>query len=271
MAYEHHVHAGNTGDVFKHVALLALAAALKKSQLTVVESHGGSGSYTFQSTGEWQQGVGRLLAEWPAGASSGSVAVDRYLARVRRLQGDRDRFYPGSPLLLADALGPTGRIWAWEIDAAVAGRLRSTLAPYRGQVTAGDGLAALAALPAGEQRLVHVDPPYADKAEWTDGAAAVIASARAHRDAVYALWYPIKRLARPVALQQEFQSSKLPFVAIDLITTPLDTAPDKMAGSGILIVRPPSSAVADIAAAATVLGPVLATHGAAWSVRVTSG
>ena len=44
-SYSHRFHAGNVGDLWKHVALLALLRALLKrsEQLRVIETHAGAG------------------------------------------------------------------------------------------------------------------------------------------------------------------------------------------------------------------------------------
>ena len=62
MDYAHARHAGNAGDVLKHVALVALIEAMlgDPAPLTYVETHAGDGLYPLGSAGEWGDGVLRV-------------------------------------------------------------------------------------------------------------------------------------------------------------------------------------------------------------------
>ncbi|MGH8505677.1 MAG: 23S rRNA (adenine(2030)-N(6))-methyltransferase RlmJ [Stenotrophobium sp.] len=68
MHYRHSYHAGNFADVFKHVLLCGLLAALnrKDKPWCYVDTHAGSGFYDLGSegaarTGEWREGVARMM------------------------------------------------------------------------------------------------------------------------------------------------------------------------------------------------------------------
>ena len=68
MNYRHAYHAGNFADVIKH-AILALCIEHLKAKATpfrVIDTHAGIGVYDLQSeaaqkTGEWQDGIGRVV------------------------------------------------------------------------------------------------------------------------------------------------------------------------------------------------------------------
>src|SRR5205823_2377701 len=62
MDYAHARHAGNAGDVFKHVALIAALDALLEAagRLHYFETHAGDGLYPLGSAGEWGTGVQRV-------------------------------------------------------------------------------------------------------------------------------------------------------------------------------------------------------------------
>ncbi|HYD15956.1 MAG TPA: 23S rRNA (adenine(2030)-N(6))-methyltransferase RlmJ, partial [Hyphomicrobium sp.] len=72
MNYRHIYHAGNFADVLKH-AVLALVIEhlkLKEQPFRVVDTHAGTGLYDLaseeaQKTGEWRDGIGRILADTP--------------------------------------------------------------------------------------------------------------------------------------------------------------------------------------------------------------
>ena len=68
MNYRHIYHAGNFGDVMKHVVLTLLLQKLmrKETPLCVLDTHAGIGRYNLASeealkTGEFQSGIGALL------------------------------------------------------------------------------------------------------------------------------------------------------------------------------------------------------------------
>ena len=68
MNYRHAYHAGNFADVVKHVALTRLVEYLKRKDkaFRVIDTHAGIGLYDLssteaQKTGEWRDGIGRLL------------------------------------------------------------------------------------------------------------------------------------------------------------------------------------------------------------------
>ena len=63
MDYAHARHAGNMGDVLKHVALAAVLRELTRevaAPLLYLESHAGDGLYPLASVGEWGEGISRL-------------------------------------------------------------------------------------------------------------------------------------------------------------------------------------------------------------------
>lgn len=265
--YKHSYHAGNVGDVWKHCALVSLLDALREEGgLRVVDTHAGEGFYRFQSTGEWTAGIGKL---WEGGFT-GVTAVDRYVERVARLTSGDRRAYPGSPALIIDALraGDAGTFCEARPEAAAA--LRRNVGGRPGvQIVEGDGYQALAAI-SGPDLFVHIDPPYVERDEWTQAAQAVVDVARRAPDARVMLWYPIKALTRPNQMLNLVRAAGVPAVSVELVVTPLELKRKALAGSGLLLVNAPPSVLADVHAAASVLGPRCATHDGRWFVRTTA-
>jgi len=66
--YDHRVHAGNAGDVWKHFLLLEAADCLLDpgSSLVYVESHAGRPEYALRAPGDWVGGIGRILPLLPS-------------------------------------------------------------------------------------------------------------------------------------------------------------------------------------------------------------
>lgn len=266
--YDHRFHAGNPGDVWKHVAWLAALAAHKHERVLVVDVHAGRGAYQLpRDGGEWTTGVARLWAAFPPGSSTGSGAVDRYLAKIGR--GPR---YPGSPALALTAMGRSDRLVAIEADPDTAGALRAELKPDgRVRVVHGDGWTVdprSLGEPADARQITLIDPPFSERTDWT---AVVGATARAHAaGSAVLLWYPVKRWSRPTAMLDGLREAGVPFVAVDLVHTPIELQPSGLAGSGVALVGMPRSVSVEVHAAAAVLGPVLATTAGRWFVRTTA-
>ncbi len=255
MDYAHARHAGNAGDVLKHVALIAILRELlaDPAPLTYVETHAGDGLYPLGSAGEWGEGVQRVWAKEQG-------LVGRYASIVRGFSeggAPRPRAVPGSPLVARALLRAQDRLLLNEIDPQSAAVLRRALPGA--EVREGDGLAALPPAASGRV-LVLIDPPSTQKQEWTDAARAMerIASVPA------ALWYPIKALTRPRALVAELAKLGVHGVAVELHWTPLRLKRDRLSGSGVILSNVPAAAVAAICAVLPELGAALQTHGE-WS------
>jgi 23S rRNA (adenine2030-N6)-methyltransferase len=263
--YRHSFHAGNVGDVWKHMALVLLLDTLliDPRPLDILDTHAGDGLYRFQSTGEWTAGIGRLWAHGPTKIP----AIDRYVERVARLTNGDKRSYPGSPSLIVGSLQGAATATFCETRPEAAASLRYAIGD-RGRVVEGDGYMTLAAGGAkGSRWLVHIDPPYAEKEEWNTTPDAVARAAAL--GAMVIAWYPIKSLSRPNVMLARLRATKTPAVAIELCVTPLEMKRNALAGSGLVFVGAPPSVLAEVHAAASMLGPICATHEGRWFVRTT--
>jgi 23S rRNA (adenine2030-N6)-methyltransferase len=264
--YRHSFHAGNVGDVWKHMALVSLLDTLltDRRSLDVLDTHAGDGSYRFQSTGEWTAGIGRL---WEHGPTKLSV-VDRYVERVAKLTNNDRRSYPGSPALIIDSLRSTDTATFCETRPEASVSLQRVIGA-RGKVIEGDGYKTLASGGVkGSRWLVHIDPPYAEKEEWNSAPDAIARAAAG--GAVVIAWYPIKSLSRPNVMLARLREKGTPAVAIELCVTPLELKRPALAGSGLVFVNAPASVLAEVHSAASVLGPICATHQGRWFVRTTA-
>ncbi|MCB9546230.1 MAG: 23S rRNA (adenine(2030)-N(6))-methyltransferase RlmJ [Myxococcales bacterium] len=262
ITYRHRYKAGNVGDVWKHAALTLLTEALPARPRRWLETHAGAGRYRLETTGEWTAGIGRV----DAAGGDRPASIDRFqaLASAWR-QPDAGGRYPGSPLFLRPALGDADRLTLVELVEEPLAELRTLFADDAVvEVVAGDGYAELTAR-AGDVDFVFIDPPYLVREEWERVAQATIDATRA--GACVALWYPIKALSRPNGLLARLREAGVPTLALDLITGDLAKKKKALAGSGMVITRPPAGLAGRLAEAAAWLGPVLAAGGE-WSLRV---
>ena len=275
--YSHRFHAGNVGDVCKHCALLTVLArsASDGRRIAYLDTHAGEGSYPLGPTGEWTEGIGRL---WQKRAGDEDPAVQRYVTLARQFApgSERPKSYPGSPHFARAVLGAAAPLWLWERDPGACERLHALWAGDTAvHVACGDGLADLgASLAAAEgdadATVVLIDPPWAQKADWTHVPDVLADAARRSPRASFVLWYPVKSLTRPNAMMARLEKAGVSATLAELITTPLAHQRQRLNGSGLVLVRPPEGTLAALAAAAASLGERCATRPGVWSLRLVS-
>jgi 23S rRNA (adenine2030-N6)-methyltransferase len=201
MNYRHAFHAGNFADVLKHILIARILTHLreKTAPFRVIDTHAGDGLYDLSSeeasrTGEWRDGIGRLVrASLPADAAELAAP---YFAVLRACNRPGDlRYYPGSPVLARHLLRSQDRLVACELEpravAALSRHLRGSAAAKPVNI---DGWVALNAyVPPKERRgLAIVDPPFEQPDDLTRLADGVTAAYRKWPTGIYLMWYPVK-------------------------------------------------------------------------------
>lgn len=252
MNYRHAFHAGNHADALKHIALLALCDALtaKPAPLYALDTHAGAGVYLLDGeeaskTGEASGGIGRLLLNPPK-----HPAIARYLAAVAtcRAETGQPLAYPGSPWLLAHALRDQDRIACCELRDEEAALLKHNLGrDMRIAVHARDGYTAMRALLPPKigttkfaRGLVLIDPPYETQLDEFDTARAALKDALERwPQAVYMLWYPIKRRSTLMPFYRSAATLHAKSVLLCELLVRADDSPLRMNGSGLLILNAP--------------------------------
>ncbi|WP_300301848.1 23S rRNA (adenine(2030)-N(6))-methyltransferase RlmJ [Ferrovibrio sp.] len=250
MNYRHAFHAGNVGDVLKHVVLLELLAALhrKPNPVHLLDTHAGIGLYDLASDeaqrgGEYRLGVGAVLAD-PAAHR----VLPRYVAALKALNpelapgGAGLRRYPGSPWLLKQSLRDGDRLTLCELHPQDAETLKQNIGrDPRVAVHHRDGFAALKALlpPTPRRGLALIDPAYEAKDEFAVLSKAVLAGLQRWPVGQFAIWYPIKEQKMVDAWKADLAKQlKTETLAIEL-TIRAAKEPKQMNGSGLLLVNPP--------------------------------
>ncbi len=276
--YSHRFHAGNVGDVWKHCALVAiLRRTSRDAPVTYIDTHAGEGAYGLGPTGEWTEGIGRLLAG-SAGAEAPAALAD-YLTLVRSLApaSESPTRYPGSPLFARAVLGNGAQMLLWERNAEAFARLAAhTGNAARTTLACADGLTALAdavrsAAANGHAVVALIDPPWSQKPDWITIPRALAAAVSQAPSACFVLWYPVKSLTRPNAMLAMLRAAGVPCTVAELITTPLGQRRNRLNGSAVLIVRPPAGALEALVAAGLAIGARCATDAGQWSLRVVGG
>lgn len=248
MNYRHAYHAGNFADVVKHMLLTRIIEYLKRKPgaFRVIDTHAGTGLYDLsseeaQKTGEWRDGIGRLLdAALPDDVTALAAP---YLDAVRAFNvGHPFRYYPGSPVLTKQLLRGADRLTAIELHPDDCFALRTRFAgDWQVRVIELDGWLAMGAqVPPKEKRgLVIVDPPFEKEGEFkrlVDGLQ------KAHRrwpGGTYALWYPIKDHNAVTAMREMLKQTGIPKI-MDVIFELRQPSPEpRLDGTGMIVVNPP--------------------------------
>jgi len=250
MNYRHAYHAGNFADVLKH-AVLALVIEhlkLKPAPFRVIDTHAGLGIYDLGSeaatkTGEWREGIGRVLDADAKPAPEAAAALEPYLGVVRALnaEGPLAR-YPGSPLIARRLMRACDRLVVNELHPEDRAALATLFArDQQTKVLALDGFTALKSLlPPKERRgVVLVDPAYEVPGELERLVQGLKEVERRFATGTILLWYPIKDTRQIAAFRK--QIAELEFakaLAVELLIRKPDD-PTRLNGAGLIVVNAP--------------------------------
>ncbi len=248
MNYRHAFHAGNFADVVKHAVLVRIVEHLKRKDkaFRVIDTHAGAGIYDLsagpaQRTGEWLQGIGRLLIDPPEGEAANLLKP--LLDSVRAVNQDGNvTHYPGSPVVVRHLLRRQDRLTAIELHPEDAKSLKDIFAgDYQVRVIALDGWLALGAhLPPKEKRgLVLVDPPFEKEGEFERIVQGLKKANRRWPGGIFVFWYPIKDRESVAAFRSALAHSGVAdIIDISLSIRPPSPEP-RLDGTGMIVVNPP--------------------------------
>lgn len=236
MNYRHAFHAGNFADCVKHALLLALLDLLarKPAPFFVLDTHAGRGGYDLLAeadrTGEWRDGIARLLAR-PAAALAEYVRLAEGLG-----------LYPGSPAFIRARLRPGDGLACCELHPEDAAALRRRFRDDpQVSVHCRDGYEAIRALLPPQQRrgLVLIDPPYEQAGEFARVVAGFVQGAARFGHAVYAAWYPIKHRSPVTEFHEAVRLAGLRDVVAAELWLRESTDPGRLNGCGMLVRNAP--------------------------------
>ncbi len=250
MNYRHAFHAGNFADVLKHAALALIIDHMrhKAAPFRVIDTHAGVGRYDLgsdeaQRTGEWRDGIRRVLAE-PLPHDIAEI-MGPYLAAVFELNGGAlsadIRAYPGSPWLARMLLRPQDQLVVNELHPTDRELLEEAFAhDTLTKVLSLDGWMLLKSLlPPKERRgVILIDPPFEVAGEFGRLLQALKDGVRRFATGVYVVWYPIKATA-PVGqfLDDAARLGLDKLLSVQLHIRAADET--ALSGCGLLILNPP--------------------------------
>jgi 23S rRNA (adenine2030-N6)-methyltransferase len=248
MNYRHAYHAGNIGDVLKHVVLARLIAYFQRKDkaFRILDTHAGIGLYDLnsremQKTGEWQLGIGKVLeADIPPQVAD---LLAPWLTAVRSLNdGDTLAVYPGSPMVARQLMRKQDRLTLTELHPADFKSLAEWFAgDHQAKTIHLDGWLAMGSfLPPKEKRgLVLIDPAYEVTDEFARMTDAVVKAYKKWTGGTYAMWYPMKDARAIRRMHEDFADAGLRDV-LSLDLNAGKSGPDtRMLGSGMTLINPP--------------------------------
>ncbi|HXI05473.1 MAG: 23S rRNA (adenine(2030)-N(6))-methyltransferase RlmJ [Bradyrhizobium sp.] len=262
MNYRHAFHAGSFADVIKHIVLTRILLYMqeKPAAFRVIDTHAGSGLYDLtgdeaQRSGEWLTGIARIMQ---ARFSEKTLPLlTPYLDIVRAFNtGAELKAYPGSPLIARALLRPQDRLTACELEGGARRELIDALRrDDQARVVDIDGWTALSAyVPPNERRgLVVIDPPFEAKDEFERLADGFRAAFAKWPTGSYLLWYPVKsrraadELARHVAHAAAGARPAGNCLRLEFSIAPQLTG-GPLASTGLLVVNPPWTLLAELKA-----------------------
>lgn len=238
MNYRHSFHAGNFADLVKHALVLWLVETLRPA--TVIDTHAGAGLYDLSGDAsrskEAEAGVARLMT-----AEGRPPLLDALAARVAEVNPEGGvRYYPGSPLLIAQALGAGARYLGFELNPSVRELLSEALARCANtEAWEGDGYAAAARAQGLDAALVLIDPPFERPDDYVRAAETALAVRTRDPSAVIAIWTPLKDLETFDGFVRRLEGRAGPTLVAEARLRPL-TNPMKMNGCAMVVVNPPA-------------------------------
>lgn len=264
MNYRHAYHAGNHGDVLKHIVLARVLEHLKKKPkpFVAIDAHAGVGLYDLGGveagkTGEWQGGAAKL-AEPLDGEAEALIAPYRQVLRDLNPQGGV-RLYPGSPELALRLMRAGDRLIANELHPADAMALERQYATEpRADITSVDAETCLKSrLPPTERRgVVLIDPPYEVKDEAERVLRMLRHGVRRFAQGVFIVWYPLKADDTARSIVDGVRDLGVPASFRVEVSVRAAFAAGGLAGSGVIILNTPWMLDRDL----DVIAPALAAR-----------
>ncbi|WP_158969040.1 23S rRNA (adenine(2030)-N(6))-methyltransferase RlmJ [Paraglaciecola sp. L3A3] len=276
-SYRHSFHAGNHGDVLKHLCQIFILEKLKEKDKGFIyfDTHSGAGVYKLNSneslkTKEFEQGISRLHD-----LQSNHPQLDKYLKLIAAYKQFNQ--YPGSPEIAKSLLREQDKIVLMEWNKQEVSNLKSNINGKNISVHHRDGFEGLLALTPPEMKrgLVLIDPPYESSSEYEQVVDTVIKTYKRWNTAIFAIWYPlikdrnkasesfesaISKQGKSQAMldslsHQEFKN----LLQVELRVTNEEHA-EGMYGSGLVIINAPWQLDKQLNEALVDVTPKLGTH-----------
>lgn len=247
MNYRHAYHAGNFADVLKHAVLSLIIEhlKLKAAPFRVIDTHAGTGSYDLssieaQKTGEWREGIGRLLGQ--SLPEDIEITLKPYLAAVARENDGGLERYPGSPQLARRLIRAPDRLVVNELHAEDHYHLARLFAgDPQTKVLQLDGWDAIKALlPPQERRgITLIDPPFEETGEFDRIVRGLREAHKRFATGTVLVWFPVKDERAVSAFHAQLQALDIPKLMSVVLMVRHAGHLGGLPGTGLVISNPP--------------------------------
>lgn len=285
--YKHSFHAGNHGDILKHLTLVYLLEHMKSnisSPITVIDSHSSNGRFFYNdkevlSSGEASAGISKILSI--AQKSSTPKQLHKYLEIIQTYS--KNGCYPGSPEIERIILRKFDHLYLCDINPDEILKLQNNMEQKPFIQSEGiipvilnkNGFDVVDNLtpPQTEYGMVLIDPPYDKNDDFYDSQETICKVIKKWPKAIIMLWYPIntnqsQMLDKEAMINQIINSENAKTLDIQLLADSYENACSKnkkMYGSGVLILNPPNGLEEDIKATIPWIQKNLSESGS-WSI-----
>ena len=245
LSYRHSFHAGNHADVVRHIVQSLILNALKQKDKPFVyhDTHSGVGRNDLthewsEKTGEYKHGIARVWQQTEI-----PEEIQSYLESIQTLNnGDKLRYYPGSPRVARAHLRPQDRMVLTELHPSDYPLLEQEFHRDRQvSIYKEDGFKRLkASLPPQERRgLVLIDPPYELAKEYRDVVQAIYQSYKRWATGIYAIWYPVVNRCDIEDMIEGLEGLGIRKILQIELGVAADSNEHGMTASGMIVINPP--------------------------------
>lgn len=280
MNYRHIYHAGNFADCLKHTVFSRIITYMQRKDkaFRIVDTHAGPGIYDLsseeaQKTGEWQDGIGRLLeAQWSKKAKE---LLEPYFSAVQAYNTDgKLQFYPGSPMLARNLMRQQDRLTLNELHPedfkSLTKHFAGDIQVKTQEISGWSGLKSN--LPPKEKRgILLVDPAFEEKGDFFRMVRGAGEALERFSTGTMCFWYPIKHGLE----MKEFNLDMVNVVGHpNTIVTELwvKDGEKSLNGSGMVIVNPPFTLINELRIILPEMAKILSQgDDSGWRVNVLVG
>lgn len=247
LSYRHGFHAGNHGDVIKHLCQCLILEKLREKDKAFVymDTHSGAGIYDLASeesskTAEHAEGIGKIK-----GYQGDNQNIIAYLDVVNSYLNQSK--YPGSPELARLGTRSQDKLILMELHNSEIKNLKWHLRGKNLMIHHRDGLEGLVALlpPTPNRGLVLIDPSYELAEDYALVSNALKSAIKKWPTGIYAIWYPIlgqrarKKHSHCEKMLDEFTQLPVKSCLRAELIVEQDSPEAGMIGSGMAIINVP--------------------------------
>lgn len=247
LSYRHGFHAGNHGDVLKHLCQMLILEKLKTKDkpFVYIDTHSGAGYYDLTAeesvkTNEFQQGI-NLLSDYQ-GDNTSISAYYRLTEGYLSIQQ-----YPGSPEIAHQVLREQDKLILMEYHNNEILHLRRNMRNSGASIHHRDGFEGLVAVapPKLKRGMVLIDPPYELAEEYSNVISAVDQTIQRWKNAIVMIWYPLlgARAGKKQGLSEKMLQQLADIPAGNMLCAELRVDSSQgdagMYGSGVAILNAP--------------------------------